>query len=273
MGYVSVDNAIAKGHRMVNYPLVIIFFAVSCISFYLVHQQILPFWMAPLGIFLSFIVCWLYWSIMITKWRLWAFENVKNVHELEKRAEQERLIWPTKSAFEKTEIRTVLEQKKWKLLQEKFKHEDVFIDDLSIPHETLIYFSKRQKFIQIGIGIVLLAVGLYHIIIIENYLGILFSILGVFMAYIGLRDVSNNEPQIIINNNGIKTAKSDFAEWKDILSEEVMMEKSGKSRQKYLVYSHLKGFEKINIEDLDTDVSSLSKLLNIYRKRNELAKR
>jgi hypothetical protein len=43
---------------------------------------------------------------MITKWRVWAFENVRNVHELKKRAIQEKLISADSSIFEKTEIRT-----------------------------------------------------------------------------------------------------------------------------------------------------------------------
>jgi hypothetical protein len=51
---------------------------------------------------------------MITKWRLWAFENVRNVHELKERAVQAKLIWPDHSIFEKMEIRSASDKERWR---------------------------------------------------------------------------------------------------------------------------------------------------------------
>src|SRR5688572_28161200 len=99
---VSVDQAIAKGHRMVNYPVLIIMFGTLGLCLYLEIQKIFPFWIIPVGFGLAFGLAWLWWSIMITKWRLWAFDNVRNVHELKKRAVREKLIWADNSFFEKT---------------------------------------------------------------------------------------------------------------------------------------------------------------------------
>ena len=87
---VTVDEAIAKGHRMVNYPVFVIMIGISGLTLYLGSQNFIPEWCIPVGFILSFGLAWLWWSIMITRWRLWAFDNVRNVHELKK---IQLLIW------------------------------------------------------------------------------------------------------------------------------------------------------------------------------------
>lgn len=269
MNDVSVDEAIAKGKRMVIYPVWTIFIVVTSISFFLLSREIIPLWVCGVGFLVSLLLSWLYWGYMVTKWRLWAFENVQNVHELEKRAEQESIIWGRGGIFEKTEFRTTAEQEKWLTLKEKFKQADVYYDDITVPYETMIYFSKVSKMVEIVLGTVILVVGLYIAISYEEYFSLLFALAGLYLLYTGVRDFSNNEPQITINNRGIKTAKATFAEWKDIRSEEVVQERSGKSVRYYLVYSHLNGLEKMNIEGLETDHKSLTNLLRVYRVRSE----
>lgn len=107
---VTVDEAISKGHRMVNYPVFIIIIGVIGLTIYLVLQKIIPTWCFPVGFILAFGFAWLMWSIMITKWRLWAFDNVRNVHELKKRAIQEKLIWADNS---------ILKRRKFEVLKTK----------------------------------------------------------------------------------------------------------------------------------------------------------
>jgi hypothetical protein len=76
---------------------------------------------------LGFIMPWFYWSLAITHWRLWAFENVRNVHELKNRAIKKKLIWKDGSFFETTEIRTALQKDHWIRLLEKFNKQDIFL--------------------------------------------------------------------------------------------------------------------------------------------------
>ena len=58
---------------------------------------------------------WLWWSYATPKWRLWALQNVDDWSELERAAIKEKLIWPRRSVFSLTEIKTsaqkTLEQK------------------------------------------------------------------------------------------------------------------------------------------------------------------
>ncbi|WP_222597233.1 hypothetical protein [Chitinophaga pinensis] len=121
---ISVEEAITKGHKMVNLPAIAIMVLTTVLCIVLAVMNIIPGWGIGVGILVSFVLAWLYWSVMITKWRLWAFENVRNVHELKKRAIQEKLIWPNKHFFEKTEIRSAAQQAKWESLQHRFSQAD-----------------------------------------------------------------------------------------------------------------------------------------------------
>lgn len=49
---------------------------------------------------------WLWWSLMIPKWRLWAYERVPNIPLLKRLAVAVGLMWPTGSFLERTEIKS-----------------------------------------------------------------------------------------------------------------------------------------------------------------------
>ncbi|MBZ5857316.1 hypothetical protein [Flavihumibacter profundi] len=267
---VTVDEAIAKGHRMVNYPVMIIMFGILGLCFYLGIQKILPTWIFPVGFGLAFVLAWLYWSVMNTKWRLWAFENVRNVNELKKRAVQEKLIWADNSLFEKTEIRSSADREKWTSLQNKFTKDDLFIDDITIANETIIFYSKGKNYIEMVIMLGCFAFGIYLIIKSDSYiLGSILSVVGAYFGYKEYKEATNTEPQIIINDKGIKTISTEFYQWSAIENEEVIIEGSGKYTHYYLTYEHPEGSEHLQIDDFDTDQKSLNKLLILYRGRSK----
>jgi hypothetical protein len=123
---VTVDKAIKRGHLTVNLPVTLYMFGTSGFAMYLSNIKIIPNWGIAVGFVLGFGFAWWFWSYKITKWRLWAFENVRNVHELKKRAIQEGLIWKDNKWYERTEIQSDSDKLKWKELQHKFKKEDIF---------------------------------------------------------------------------------------------------------------------------------------------------
>jgi len=263
---VSVDQAISKGNRMVNYPVVVIILTTLGISFYLcIH---LPFWIVSIGFVFAIAFSWLWWSIMITKWRLWAFENVRNVHELKKRAIQEKLIWPDDVIFNKTEISNATEKEKWNVLKQKFQYEDIFQDDLSVPDETNIYFSKRKSFLHLLIMLIVVGCCIFLINSSNHIAGYLIVVLGVYFAFKEFMKIINKLPQITINSDGIRTISTDFYNWNEIKNEEVIDESSGKHIRHYLIYEHPNGREQLLINDYAIDKSSLNKLLILYRGRN-----
>ena len=47
---------------------------------------------------------WLWWSVQVPKWKLWAYARVDNVRTLKIAAIKAGIIWPDNHIFEKTEI-------------------------------------------------------------------------------------------------------------------------------------------------------------------------
>ncbi|MGX7688159.1 hypothetical protein ACWA1C_13430 [Flectobacillus roseus] len=267
---VTVDEAIAKGHRMVNYPVFVIMIGISGLTLYLGSQNFIPEWGIPVGFILSFGLAWLWWSIMITRWRLWAFDTVRNVHELKKRAVQEKLIWADNSIFEKTEIRRKADKEKWASLQHKFKKDDLFQDDLTIPNETIIYYSKFGNFIEMAGMLGCLGLGIFLIVEMDSYIfGSIISIIGAYSSVKEYKEATNTEPQIILNEMGIKTISTDFYKWSEIKKEEVISRGHGKDTKYYLTFYHPNGIEYLPIDDYETDQRNLNKLLILYLGRSK----
>jgi hypothetical protein len=216
---VTVDEAIERGHRLITYPVVGLLLGPTGLGVYLALAQRMPPWTMAAGFVLGCGLGWLYWSVMITKWRLWAFGHVRNVHELKKRAVQEQLIQADGSLVEKTEIRTARDK----------------------------VFAVTK----------------------EYFMASLLTITGAFFGYREFRQATNDEPQIILSDKGIRTVSTPFYAWKDIRNEEVIREGSGKSTHFYLTYGHPEGLEKLQIDDYNTDQRALNKLLMLYRGRSE----
>ena len=59
-----------------------------------------------IGLFL-FGIClgWLWWSVMVPRWRIWAWVRVADTDDLRQRAVRTGLIWPEGHVLERTEFR------------------------------------------------------------------------------------------------------------------------------------------------------------------------
>ena len=71
-----------------------------------------------LTVFLAIIIGWIWWSYRIVKWKCWAFSQIDTENGLEfyDRAIAVGLIWPKGSFFNKTEIWTKNDKRKWESL-------------------------------------------------------------------------------------------------------------------------------------------------------------
>lgn len=268
---ISVDQAISRGHLIVNLPVFICIIGIPAGAFYLSNQNLIPKWSIAIGFVLGIAIAWLVWSFMITKWRIWAFSNVRNVHELKKRAIQEKLIWHDGNVFERTEIRNLDEVAQLKKLDKKFEKEDVYKEDFSIPPKSIIKFSKSLLIFELLIATVIIGIGLYLISKGSNksyFLGGIMSCIGIYSFTKGLPNLLNQKPQISIDNKGIETVKTGFKSWSTIRNEEVIREGSGKSTHYFLQYKYDKGrSEKVEIDALNITHQQLENLLRTYRIR------
>lgn len=264
----SVTEALLKGKRNVHYPAIGISLALVLISIVLSLQKSIPIWLPIVCLLLAFILPFIYWFVMITKWRLWAFDNVRNVHELKRRAISEGLIGADGSIYEKFEIQSKEDKKKWSEILERFKNNDVFIDDFSIADETVIYFSKTQMYLYLAFGLIAIAAGIYLYLIKNDWKkGIFLLGVGLYMAINNYYKLIKRLPQITISNLGLSTKSNDFYRWDEISDAKLVIEYTGKEKKHFLMYDHPKGSEKFSIKELGISYTELESLLVLYQGR------
>ncbi|KJD31010.1 hypothetical protein PK35_16860 [Tamlana nanhaiensis] len=269
---ITVDKAIKRGHLIVNVPVFIAIFGCPALALYLSKQNLIPGWGIGLAFLIGFVLAWLIWSFMITKWRIWAFENVRNVHELKKRAIQEKLIWNDGNIFEKTEIRNAEDKSKLKKLEKKFEQEDEYREDYSLPPKTEIHYSRAYNYFELGVSILIIGVGIYFFTKGETkqyILGAIMTGIGLYSTIKEFRKAFDTKPKIIIDSKGIQTKNVEFKNWSNIKSEEVVQEGYGKSAKSYLTYFYDEDeFEKIEIDPLNVTHRELENIIRTYRIRN-----
>jgi hypothetical protein len=276
MKNLTVDKAIWKGHQMVNFPIFIIILVGGGLVIYLsvLFDKGIVFLFGIIGILGA--SC-LWWGFMITKWRIWAFGNCRNVHDLKRRAINEQLIWFDGSFFEKMEIRSAKQKRKLKLLERKFEMEDVpekVEDDGTIPPETKIYYSKIVLAFYRFFGIITFLYGFY-LVIEGGVFGYFLVIISFFAINSNNKKASSKEAYIILNSNGIKTIKTPFMKWKNVKRIETRLRGVGKNSKWYL-YMEFKINNKkrwsadMEIGDLDVSKKELEKLIKIYQQRNRM---
>ena len=240
----TVDHAIQKGHQLLTRPVIILLF----VGFGLTFASGLGFkkvWLYPTGILSTFVLMILWWSFMVNRWKLWAFERCRNVHELKRRAINEKLILPDKSRLKWTAYSTKQQRMKWESLEKKFELEDIpeaIADDGSIPHETEIYYSKVSMIVLWAIAIGFSGFSL-NLLMKGELLGGLLLIGSVFLVYQAYQKAQLKGTYLLLNSKGIKILDRPLIRWEAIQFAEATLKGTGKSRQWYLVID----FEQKNI--------------------------
>jgi hypothetical protein len=274
MKNLSVEKAISKGQLWVNLPAMIVMFGIMLVSGILADSKIIPLWAGFAGLISSFILAWLTWSFLITKWRIWAFSNVKNLKELHRKAVAEKLIWEKGHFLEKTEIRN----KKEKELIEEFerkmgfqKHEYIpFKDDMNVPVETTIFYSQVVTFLGlIFSGILPLLLGSYFLYVDKrDWIFYLFVVGGFINCLLKYRVILNKTPQIILNKKGIFIEEQGFFDWYSVSCIEIT---SHDKLDEVSFVSQKRNFRK-ELNDLDITPEELKRLINIYTGRSSKSK-
>lgn len=267
---VTVYQALNRATWMVSVPSWILMIATPGLSIYFAGQDFIPKWGIAMGFSVGFLLAWLYWSYSITKWRIWAFDHVRNVHHLKKKAINRGLIWKDKSWFEKTEIRSKLDKLKLKQIQKKFEKKDVFNDDPSIPKVTKIYYSIALAILELFFMVVCFGLGVYFILNEEGQISIILSFaVGIFCGYKGFQSLYNRTPQIIMDDRGIETVDTSFMPWNRIKNVEVEIEQKTRNARFYLTYKHRDGLERLDMTRYNVSPKRMEDLLRIYRLRSK----
>lgn len=218
----TVEQALKRGKVTVNIPVLVITYGVMGLGFILWATGSAPSYFALSFILIGHFLGWIYWSFAITRWRIWAFSVVDDLHELKSRAITNKLIWPDGHIFEKTEIRTRKDKALLKSLETKFNElpkEGPVVDDPSIPPITKVFYSKL-----IGFTLITLAVsagfssyGAYVLITSDElYRGTFFLLVGIYLMVKTFRDKKNRRPQLILDDKGVKIKEGQYL-WSEIM--------------------------------------------------------
>ncbi|MBN9485512.1 MAG: hypothetical protein BGO70_03160 [Bacteroidetes bacterium 43-93] len=134
-GSVSVKDAINEGLKSAKRPLysIPILPTIVCIVLIYYTHSFVYLLLIPFSITLS-----VFYSKKATnKWRLWAYRYVNDIHQLQRSAEYAGLL-PYQSYNKPNALATHTEKEELKELQKRFEEAEGFIDDKTIPSETVI---------------------------------------------------------------------------------------------------------------------------------------
>jgi hypothetical protein len=107
--HVSISKAIWLGWLVVNGPVLLLSCGPFFVFDYLIKSGVISRsynWAGFLIITLDFVLAWLWWSLSVPKWRLWAYQRVDDIATLKDRAVAVRLTWPDNHFFSRTEIKS-----------------------------------------------------------------------------------------------------------------------------------------------------------------------
>ena len=75
---------------------------------------------AAATLLISMPLSWLVWSLLVPRWRVWAYERVDDLDELKMHAISVGLIWPDGHKQGRTEIRTREQQQRIRAAEERW---------------------------------------------------------------------------------------------------------------------------------------------------------
>ncbi len=116
MDRISIKQALQRGFWTVNLPVLLIIFGQWGVVLSVMqavdrfHRFLPPSaldYLMPILLIaavLSPLTGWIWWSVAVPKWKLWAYSRVDDVQALKMAAIGDRLIWPDGHIFGKTEL-------------------------------------------------------------------------------------------------------------------------------------------------------------------------
>lgn len=273
---ISVEKAIIFGQIFCIYPLLIFVFSflLGGIAFLGVNEYSLWF-LLPVVAFSIILPC-VYYYAALTKWRIWAFENVVNIFELE----QSKNSFPLLIISETTTFAlTQKDKKKITLINQLLSDKPNFIDDTAVPEERHVGYSRPTIYLRISFNLLLIA-ALGYIFLFYGQstssvssgammLFLIFTCVLFWFIYKLIDKLKSRDSVFVVSNEGIDTKGSGFYYWEDISGENVNYRWSGGSSNPYyeLNFYSPQGEITIPIKLLDIRPLVLQHHLYIYRGR------
>ncbi len=279
MEMVTVDNAIKKGRwLLLGTPIFIALGTMglfACVFLYLIAGDII--WVnvicSLLILFLPAILSVLYYFYMLPRWRIWAFSNVRNVHELKQRAILGQIYPKDDSFLWRFEIKNEEQKQQIEELDKKFALPDVFVEDYNMPFETSYSYSKIENAFYLLCTIGAAFGGITIVLHREYFVSILLLMGSGMFGFMAYKRMSAGGPVLTISNDGITTKEDGFHAWCDIKNEQIFFVSAGRASYFGLSFEVNGESVKMKLSQL-TGLSSykIDHVLRTYRGRYEASK-
>ena len=287
---ISVDAAITKGRQMLLLPRIVLviglFFFLFPITLILIGVfEGPPFtiniWLVCIGITIFcfvvfFYLPYLFWSKRTTRWKLWAFDNVDDVHELKIMATEAHLCPAYGTVMDKLQIQSAEEREQWRNLQDRFNFRSAFIDDPEIPARTEVFYSKVHLTINILFALLFVVIGsvIEYLTITHDgqtslkIIAALVALVPIFLIFKSVQRMIKKQPELVLDDQGLFTEQSGFLTWDLIFNEKVTRVYKGKGGVKVTFsFQHPGDIVHIDISDFNISKGRLERLIRVYKGR------
>lgn len=222
-------RVVLVGHLFINLPIILITIGLPTAIFISFEDLLFQLIGSVLAFVLGLITSVLLWSYLITKWRLWAFNQVaeEDWYTLKEMAVRHKLIWDDGSDFERLEIRKPEEVLDVFHISEKINEQEQIEKlrlNLDMPEKLSYRLSKKDIIIEFFSILLVLSISIlgfwfdyYHFII---SLILICCIVPSLKNLKGLIYIFDKKYFLIISTEGIELhyPKSEFIRWEDIHS-------------------------------------------------------
>jgi len=267
---ITVKQALERGRKMLNVPSSVVPKIISGMMVLLALLKVAAWQYALFSVPLSMLLFPLFYrSYMVTKWKLWAYEKVRNVHELKAKAVMQGIISEDPGFLERL-FRTAAAESRLKELELKFRVPDLFIDNQQVPEETTFFYSANNLILPVLLIILSVLVSLYSFLKNEKEIAFLAVTATIILLFQTLRKRKEVALYLILNDKGIGTFNYPFIPWDAISGEKIIRGKVDDTSDFYLVFNTPSGEESLGIDHLSVKPAELLDLLKIYRVRCEM---
>lgn len=266
---VSVDKALAKGKWLcIVLPLLSLLVPLAGSFYFLAITK--SGWFVGAGFLVGLILSFICWGFTVVHWKIWAYTNVRNLHELKKRAINDKLIHPDGSFFNRFEIMSTSQRQTLATLERRFSEPDVYSDDAAVAPATYLYISTRKIYEQIGLSVLCFAAAPYIFFSSdktkEKFVAAVVLFAGFLFVYYAIKLYRTKKPQLILDEEGIRVPETGLMPWDEIYDDNIVLE----NKEHVFKFYHNGNRVEVNIENLKIKEKELRHLINVYKARHRI---
>jgi uncharacterized membrane protein len=262
-----VDKAIAKGQLTVNLPVAVIFISTMAGFLYFQRKLEYPEYFSLIGLFAGIILSSIFWSLSLTRWKVWAYANVNDIALLKKEAIKAKLTWPDSSIFNRTVIQS---KRQMSLLIELENKKNTIpfpkIDLKNLPKTTVIKYPLGNTIFNLALPIFMTSVGIHLLLSGSNILGGIIVLFCLLRFYRTVKNLGNeSRTTITLHEKGITIGKDRF-DWNEITEIEATFGVAGREDQELKIKT-LNNVFNLSIGDYNLPADEINERIYTYRNK------